>query len=347
MIKNKILYLGVAVIALSGCETMNMSSIGGTSSQTRFVTAEIENEGKVEYVKVPIPVPKPYYQRIPDVKMVAAKKVSPEKAIRDARKSSLQMSTPDGFVNAMQVFDYMDGALYEIYSSPGYITSIVLQPGERIIGKATGNAKHWEMGETATGSGRDEKTVLILRPKKAGLKTNMMITTDRRIYMMEAKSLPKGVYNASVSWYYPQDEFKDLIKSSANKAQLEEQVVAGNVNLNDLNYNYDLNSVQGGEPDWMPIEAFDDGLKTYIRFNNELGTTKAPILYVMSEEGKAEIVNYRVRGNFYVIDRLIKVAELRLGKNSPKIVRITRNSKGAFFKNIFGKSKTRDDFQYN
>ncbi len=331
MLSKKILFIGAALLSLSACETID--GVVGDFKQTQFVSAFAESDKEVEYVKVPVPVAKPYFKKLPDISkhMVKAKRVNPDVAIKDARKASLQKSTPDGFINAMQVFDYMPGALYEIYASPGYITSIVLKPGEELISKTAGDTVRWIMGETATGSGRDRRTVLVVKPLKPNLSTNMMITTDQRIYMIESKSVKGGVYNASVTWNYPHDDFKDMKQRAVSSAIKEEQVVAGNINLHDLNYDFSIETTKGSEPDWKPIEAFDDGLKTYIRFANNLGTTKAPVLYILSEEGKAEIVNYRVRGNFYVIDRLINVAELRIGTKSPKIVRITRQKSKSFF----------------
>ncbi|MFP4387206.1 MAG: P-type conjugative transfer protein TrbG [Alphaproteobacteria bacterium] len=334
----KILCVSAVALMLQGCVvTQQLESLQSSFDQTHFVTAKIEKKNKVDYIPVPIPVAKPYVKKLPDVEetMVKAKKVSPEKVIEDARKAALQKSTPDGFINAMQVFDYMPGALYEIYSSPGYITSIVLKPGENLIAKTAGDTVRWIMGETMMGAGKDQRVVLLVKPLKPNLSTNMMITTDQRIYMLEAKSMEGGVYNASVTWNYPHDDFDDLKQKAINTAIQEEQIVAGQVNLNDLNYDYDIEVAKGKEPDWMPVETFDDGYKTYIRFSNNLGTTKAPVLYVLADNGDTEIVNYRVRGNFYVIDRIIKKAELRLGTKYPRIVHITRQEKGNVFANLF------------
>ena len=339
--------MGAAALLLSGCESSSL--FGGGYSQTEFVTAAVEKEGKVEYVPVPVPVPKPYLKQLPDIneKMVKANKVTPEKAIEDARQAALQKSTPDGFINAMQVFDYMPGALYEIYASPGYITSIILKPGEKLIAKTAGDTVRWIMGETTMGAGPDERTVLILKPVRPDLSTNMMITTDQRIYVLEARSVDGGVYNASVSWNYPHDDFKDLEKSAKRRSIDEEQVVAGNVNIHDLNYDYSIESSEGSKPKWFPVEAFDDGRKTYIRFSNDLGVTKAPVLYVLSDDLEPEIVNYRVRGNFYVIDRIIDAAELRMGTKSPQVVRITRKEGGSIFGGLFRSTGTRQRGGYN
>lgn len=336
MLSKNMFLAGVAVIALSGCVTAQNQQ--QPAPQTQFVTAS-EDAGKtIEYVPVPVPVAEPYLKKLPSVKesMVKANKVSPEKAIEDARKAALQKSTPAGFINAMQVFDYMPGALYEVYASPGYITSILLKPGENLIAKTSGDTVRWIMGETTMGAGKDKRIVLIVKPLKPNLSTNMMVTTDERIYMIETKSVDDGVYNASVSWNYPHDELKDLEKEAVNSAVQEEQVVAGQVNIDDLNYEYAIETVEGKQPEWLPVEVFDDGYKTYIRFANTLGTTKAPVLYVLSDSGETEIVNYRVRGNFYVIDRIVSVAELRLGKKDQQIVRITRQKSKGFFDRIFG-----------
>ena len=59
-----------------------------------------------------------------------------------------------------------------------------------------------------------------------------------------------------------------------------------------------------------------------------LGTTEAPPLFVIGENKQAELVNYRVQGRYYVIDRLISVAELRLGSKKQEVVRIERQRDG-------------------
>ena len=38
----------------------------------------------------------------------------------------------------------------------------------------------------------------------------------------------------------------------------------------------------------------------------------------------AEIVNYRIQGEYYVVDKLFSAAELRLGEDDQQIVRIER-----------------------
>jgi type IV secretion system protein VirB9 len=49
---------------------------------------------------------------------------------------------------------------------------------------------------------------------------------------------------------------------------------------------------------------------------------------VVGTGGKSDLVNYRVRGNYYIVDRLFAAAELRLGEKHQDVVRITRTKKG-------------------
>ena len=50
-----------------------------------------------------------------------------------------------------------------------------------------------------------------------------------------------------------------------------------------------------------------------------------PPLFVIGPAGGSELVNYRARQNYYVVDRLFAAAELRLGdKDSERRVRIVR-----------------------
>jgi type IV secretion system protein VirB9 len=49
-----------------------------------------------------------------------------------------------------------------------------------------------------------------------------------------------------------------------------------------------------------------------------------PPLFVIGQDGKLELVNYRVYGNVLIADRLFAEAELRLGGDKQQKVRIAR-----------------------
>ena len=57
----------------------------------------------------------------------------------------------EGYFNAVQVFPFSPGALYQIYAAPGQITDIALEPGEQLTGSgpvSAGDTVRWVVGDT-------------------------------------------------------------------------------------------------------------------------------------------------------------------------------------------------------
>ncbi|NVN92974.1 MAG: TrbG/VirB9 family P-type conjugative transfer protein [Desulfuromonadales bacterium] len=74
---------------------------------------------------------------------------------------------------------------------------------------------------------------------------------------------------------------------------------------------------------WTPVRAFDDGSKTYIQMSSTMKNTEAPVFFV-KEKGGLNLVNYRVKGDYYVVDRLFEEGEFRCGKDEIVVVRKDR-----------------------
>lgn len=128
---------------------------------------------------------------------------------------------------------------------------------------------------------------------------------------------------AWVSWDYPED---DLIALHRQDSAADDAVpVDVGLNLNALNFRYVIPPVKGGTPLWLPSRAFDDGHKVCIAFRPGSGRGELPPLFVLGSDGVPELVNYRVRQNWMIVDRLFAAAELRLGdKHSERRGRIVR-----------------------
>jgi type IV secretion system protein VirB9 len=128
---------------------------------------------------------------------------------------------------------------------------------------------------------------------------------------------------AALSWTYPQDELI-AIQRQRDVAEAAAPAASG-LAVEQLNFHY---AITGDKPDWRPLRAFDDGRQTFIEFPANVALGEAPPLFVLGSKGEAELVNYRVSGRFYVVDRIFGAAELRLGAKRQSIVRITRQSPG-------------------
>ena len=96
--------------------------------------------------------------------------------------------------------------------------------------------------------------------------------------------------------------------------------IASGLAIERLNFGY---RISGAKPSWRPFRAFDDGRQTFIEFPPGVAVGEAPPLFVLGQKGAAELVNYRMTGHYYVVDRLFGAAELRLGAKQQQIVRIT------------------------
>ena len=150
-----------------------------------------------------------------------------------------------------------------------------------------------------------------------------VITTDRRSYHIALTSVMKTAM-AALSWTYPQDALIAL-RWASSAAEAAAPVAAG-IEVEQLHFNY---SVSGDRPAWRPFRAFDDGRQTFIEFPATLAVGEAPPIFLLDGKGEAQLVNYRVKGRFYVVDRIFDVAELRLGTKHQQIVRISRVAEGA------------------
>lgn len=234
-----------------------------------------------------------------------------------ANKAATREPSSTGFINAVQVYPYSEGVLYRLYAAPERVTDIVLQPGEAIVSVAAGDTVRWTVGDTTSGSGDTKRVHILVKPFAAGLKTNIVITTDRRTYHLALESTASSAM-AALSWSYPQDELV-AIRRAAAEAKAATPIASG-LSVESLNFAY---AISGDKPAWRPLRAFDDGRQTYIEFSPSIAVGEAPPLFVIGDDDEAQLVNYRVAGRYYVVDRLFGAAELRLGGKKQQIVRIS------------------------
>ena len=252
-----------------------------------------------------------------------------EGAVRAANAGARSYPTSNAYINSTLYYDYEAGRLYEVETSPRFLTAILLRPGEKLLAKAAGDTVRWVLGETAEGTGANQQVVVLLKPMRGGLKTNIVLTTDQRTYLIEAASREGTAYTSAVSWNYPQEAMQALAAAKAAKAAEAATVVAQpGLPIDELHFGYKIEPVHAKPPRWQPLRVFDDGTKTYIQFPVNMAATDAPPLFLIGPKDTAELVNYRYINGYYVVDRLMDVAELRIGEKPQVIVRITRTAGG-------------------
>ena len=233
------------------------------------------------------------------------------------RVATIEPSAP-AFINAAQIYPFAEGSVYQVYAAPERVTDLALQPGEELLAVAAGDTVRWVIGDTTSGAAGSKRTHILVKPFSAGLSTNLVITTDRRTYHLLLASTPAAAMVA-VSWTYPQDDLIALKRAEAERRAAAP--VATGIAPESLHFDY---AITGDRPAWRPLRAFDDGRQTFIEFPASLATGEAPPLFLVDSKGTAQLVNYRLQGRFYVVDRLFDAAELRLGLKHQDVVRIAR-----------------------
>jgi len=267
-----------------------------------------------------VPVAASTLSGLPSMPPVHHRAPSPgELRVRAANHAATLEPGSGAYLNALQIYPFSEGAIYHVLTAPERVTDIALQPGETLGAVAAGDTVRWVIGDTTSGGGGAAKrTHILVKPFAAGLSTNMVITTDKRTYHLALTSTDRTAISA-LSWTYPQDQLIAL-KAATEQAQAAQPVASG-LAVEQLHFDY---AISGDRPAWRPLRAFDDGRQTFIEFPSNLGVGEAPPLFLVDREGSAQLVNYRLQGHFYVVDRIFDAAELRLGLKHQDVVRISR-----------------------
>ncbi|GAA4482354.1 P-type conjugative transfer protein TrbG [Gluconacetobacter asukensis] len=317
---NTIAPLMILLAPLAACSSWKPPAIKYDDTPRQAVLTP-EPPKPVQVVALPEPLPLPGQLKPIPFRHAAPDPTDPHQRVERANSAARIQPTRAGYLNAIQVYPFSEGALYQLYAAPGEITDIALQPGEKLVGSgpvAAGDTVRWIIGDTESGAGAAKRIHILLKPTRPDLTTNLVINTDRRTYHLELRS-DERTYMASVSWDYPQDQIVAL-RDQDRDADLTTPVATG-VDLDALNFRY---RIEGDEAPWRPLRAFDDGRQVFIEFPTGIAQGEMPPLWVIGPQGDGQLVNYRVRGNRMIVDRLFAAAELRLGAKHQQVVRIVR-----------------------
>lgn len=291
----------------------------------------------------------------------AANAAKESMAWRNGDNKPKPILTPDGII----LFPYSQYAA-KIACKTQQVCDLRFDKGEHIIDAVMGDNQKWAVQGIVSGAGSNQVQHIILKPFYSGLETNMIVTSDKgRVYNITLTSSETN-YISSAGWYYPQDiqneieaKFKKLQADAAgfnsnnssapngNTSSLNANVNSGNlsspngtvVNTNGLDddglplLNMDFRyKTSGDDVIWKPIMIFNDGIRTYIKTDPKALFQQAPTFVILDENTNSfEIVNYRQKGNYFIVDQVFKKGALiyNVGSNQQKveITHITDTSK--------------------
>jgi type IV secretory pathway VirB9-like protein len=199
------------------------------------------------------------------------------------------------------------------------LTDLTFEKGESILSVQLGDSVRWNIESAISGSANDSVEHLIVKPLEAGLKTSMLITTDRRTYHIRLKSteadfMPAVVFSYPNSLKLPSkkhygddsylqytsnydsnedhNDYSETNSSLKNYSSVQNVSYEGNsrpalnvaATYNDStqrrNYNYSVD----GDSKIIPQNVYDDGKRTFIVMNNLINSSYLPVLQEISSE---------------------------------------------------------------
>lgn len=199
------------------------------------------------------------------------------------------------------------------------LTDLAFEKGESILSVQLGDSVRWNIESAISGSENDSVEHLIVKPLEAGLKTSMLITTDRRTYHIRLKSteadfMPAVVFSYPNSLKLPSkkhygddsylqytsnydsnedhNDYSETNSSLKNYSSVQNVSYEGNsrpalnvaATYNDStqrrNYNYSVD----GDSKIIPQNVYDDGKRTFIVMNNPINSSYLPVLQEISSE---------------------------------------------------------------
>ena len=249
--------------------------------------------------------------------------VSPDEAVSMANEKSQQtVISPSDFSNSIAQYAFDDGLIYEIFTSPGFVTDIRLAPGETISGNAAiGDSERWQL-ETAESSEKGRKvTHIYVKPVTIGAETSMIIPTDQRTYYLSLKSF-ENLHMTGVRWTYP-----EITTFSSPGTGTAGTSLSIGVDVSKLNFGY---TITGDDSIWKPVAVFDDSIHTYIQFDSQFNTSAgAPVLYLLpsavADQSQVEAVNYVIKGNIYITDSVLQDKQTWCLISDNQVVKIRRS----------------------
>lgn len=225
----------------------------------------------------------------------------------------------------LQTFNYDRNNTYTVNTRPEIVTDIELADDERIDTVVVGNSTQWIIEQDTQGRH------VFVKPTVPGLFTSATIITTKRTYQLLLKSFADDdkffqrvtwndnrltmLRNKAVEDARLAAEEKAAIAKEDEAQKLDDQKTVWNIGtpIESINFNYDIS----GTADFKPVQVFDDGRFTWLKFNTPV--QELPALFAPGVDDKLEVVNYVVKENMFMVQKVMPNAILKLGKNEVKI----------------------------
>lgn len=213
---------------------------------------------------------------------------------------AIQEYKPLSVDKRIRTYTYNPNEVYVFTAHYGYQSSIELDPKETISVISLGDAMSWQIEPLGNR--------IFIKPVEPDATTNMSVITDKRtyhfeLYAEEAEGIRDEGMVFSARFYYPEAE------SGAVRTFKSTQVKLPNIQEEPEKYHF--NYTLSGSEGIAPVRVFDDGEFTYFQFRNK--NADVPAFFLVDNEGRESLINYRVLEDYIVVERVGSQYTLRNG----------------------------------
>ena len=226
-------------------------------------------------------------------------------AMCSAAGGAAAVTGPDGVLR----YPFGEGTPPTLRCVPLSVCDLVLEPGEAIANVAIGDSVRWLIAPASSGPPDAATPHVLIKPTETGLRTNLIVTTNRRTYYLTLVS-QKSDPMLRIGFLYPQDVH--ALVASVSRAQDAQRPLATTepqvqrtpraspetpeAAFDQLDFNYRMSGDHGLEP----LRVFNDGAHTYLQMPPQMN--HIPVLLAVGSDGGDTLVNYRYTGKYYVVD---------------------------------------------
>jgi|TARA_R110002110_G_C13470277_1_gene720484 type IV secretion system protein VirB9 len=206
----------------------------------------------------------------------------------------------------IKLIQYDENNVFKVVGYDLIQTSIEFHPNEIILDVTSGDSLAWQWEKAA---GRDN--ILFIKPMLDVSDTNMKVITNKRIYEFRLVANHKNINHEDITYklkfQYPREQVAIAKTHEISHAQSPQTVIAKASDPTLWNFKYSYS----GNNRVAPVQVFDNQKDfTYFRFKD---TSSIPAIYAVESNRKEQIVNYRIEGEYVVVEKVTGQYTLRDG----------------------------------
>lgn len=211
---------------------------------------------------------------------------------------ALQEPRPIATDSRIRTVRYSPNEVYQFIGHYGYQSAIEFEEDEKVQTVSIGDSVAWMVNPAGNR--------LFLKPIDQNALTNMTVITDKRSYLFELHASETADIRDRemvfvMRFTYPQAD-QDTMDFTTFEAFPD-------IEKEPEKYNFRY-SIQGSTV-IEPIRIFDDGQWTYFEFRDK--NAEIPAFFNVDSAGNEELINFRKRGNYVVVERVSPRFTLRRG----------------------------------